>query len=141
MNRRNWVRTIGGIQLTNALLLFTFSIYLAVAAYPVVAFFRERDVTITFVAYVAVFVVLGVLTGVGWWGLRKDELWAWWLALCADALVCVLLTLDSLSMGLRETHFLTATIALLSAADVVLLLMPAARKHYSRRSSMQAVNL
>jgi len=141
MKRSNWIGTVGGIQLTNAFLLFTFSIYLAVAAYPVVAFFQERNVMIAYIANVAVFVVLGVLALVCWWGLGKEELWGWWLALCANAVICGLLILDSLSLGLRETYFQPATIALLSTAGVVLLLTPAVRKLYSTRSSMQVVDL
>lgn len=140
MDRSKWIGTIVGIQLTNALLLFTFSIYLTLAAYPVVTFFQERSVTITYIGNVAIFVVLGALAIVGGYGLRKQQSWGWWLALCANAVICVLLTLDSLSLGLRETYFQPAAIALLSAASVVLLVSPAVRKLVPV-SSVQVVGL
>jgi hypothetical protein len=75
MDRSKWIGTIVGIQLTNALLLFTFSIYLTLAAYPVVTFFQERSVTITYIGNVAIFVVLGALAIVGGYGLRKQQSW------------------------------------------------------------------
>jgi hypothetical protein len=137
MNNRNWIGTVVGIQLANAFLLFAFSIYLAVEAYPLVAFFEERNVTLTYIANVAVFVVLGVLLLAGWLRLRKDKFWGWRLALFADAVICITMTLDSLSLGLRKTYFQPATIDLLSAAGVSLLLMPAVRKQYSSHTSMQ----
>jgi uncharacterized membrane protein (DUF2068 family) len=139
MNRSNWMGALVGVQLISAFLLFAFSIYLAVVAYPLVVFFGERSTTIAYIGNVAVFDVLGVLALVGWWGLRRGRYWSWWLALCASSATCLLLTLDCFSLGLQQTYFQPATIALLSAIAVVLLLTPAVRKHYCRRSSLQVV--
>ena len=136
MNRKNSIAVVAGLQLTNAFLLFTFSIYLAVSAYPLVIFFEERNVTLTYIGNVTIFVVLAVLALVGWWGLRKEALWAWWLAVSSNVVICALLTLDSLSLGLRDTYFQPATIAVLSATGVVLLFMPAVRRLYFMPSSI-----
>ena len=141
MNRRNWIGAIAAIQLVNTFLLFIFSIYLAVVAHPIVAFFQERGITITYIVNVAVFVALGILAFVCWLGLRSEVFWGWWLAVSANAVICVLLSVDSLSLGWRETYFQLAVIALLSAALVIFLFMPAVRKHYCRRTSIQAANL
>ena len=103
MNKRNWASILVAVQLLNAFLLLVFSVYLAIAAYPVVAFFQERDITITIVVNVAVFMALGVLALVCWRGLRNERRWGWWVALMGNAVISVLTTLDSLSMGLRET--------------------------------------
>jgi len=111
-------RVIAAIQLANSFLLLVFSIYLAVEAYPVVAFFQERETTVTYIVNVAVFVVLGALALISGLGLREEKLWGWWLGVSANAVNCALRTLDSLSRGLRETYFQLAVMALLSAVTV-----------------------
>jgi hypothetical protein len=141
MNKRNWAGIVIAVQLLNAFLLFVFSAYLAVAAHPVVAFFQAREVTITYVVNVAVFMALGLLALVCWRGLRNERRWGWWVALTGNAVISVLTTLDSLSMGLRETYFQLPLIALLSAVVVVSLLMPDMRDHYSRPKSIQPATL
>jgi uncharacterized membrane protein (DUF2068 family) len=141
MDRRNWNGAIGAIQLVNTFLLFVFSIYLAVQAYPVVAFFQEREVTTAYIVNVAVFVALGILSLVCWLSLRKERLWGWWLSVSANAVICVFLTVDSLSLGLRDTYFQLAVVALLSAVVVVLLLTRSVRGRYSRRGSIQMTTL
>src|SRR5207247_2899451 len=80
MSRTSWLGSIITMQLVNALLVFAFSIYLGVTAYPLVAFFQEREVTATYVLDVAVFVTLGLLVLVGWSSLGEGNLWAWWFA-------------------------------------------------------------
>ena len=140
MDRTNWSAAVA-LQLIIALLLFVFSIYLAVTAYPVVTFFQEREVTTTYIVNVAVFVVLGALALVGWLGLRTGKLWGWWLTLPADVAICLLLVYDSLNFGLKETYFQTAAIAVLSAVVVILLLVPSARSSYFSRRSIQAADL
>ena len=60
MNRMIWHRWAIAVQLINALLLFAFSIYLGVTAYPLVAFFQDRGVSAAYVLNVAVIVTLWV---------------------------------------------------------------------------------
>ena len=50
MSRTSSLGTIITMQLVNALLVFAFSVYLGVTAYPLVAFFQEREVTATYVS-------------------------------------------------------------------------------------------
>jgi len=141
MKKRNWAGIVVAIQLGNAFFLFVFSIYLAVAAYPWVAFFQERDVTITYIVTVAVFMALGVLAIVCWRSLRNERRGGWWVALMGNAVISVLTTLGSLSGGWRETYFQLPLIALLSAVVVISLLMPDMRNHYSTPRSIQPATL
>jgi hypothetical protein len=141
MNKRNWPSIMVAIQLLNAFLLFVFSAYLAVAAYPLVAFFQSREVTITYIVNVGVFMALGVLALVCWRGLRNERRWGWWVALMGNAIISVLTTLDSLSMGLRETYFQLPLIALLSGVVAISLLMPDMRDHYGSPRSIRPATL
>jgi len=141
MNRARPTSLVIAMQLLNAFLLLAFSVYFSVRAYPLVAFFQEREVTFTYANNVGVFVALGILALVGWWALRRKKLWGWLFVLSCDAFVCVFMSYDSLLLGLRETYFQLAAIALLSAVVVILLLMPDVRKYYSGVRSTQAANL
>ena len=138
MNKRTWTRIVVAVQMLNAFLLFVFSVYLAVAAYPWVAFFQSREVTIAYIMNVGVFMALGVLALVCWRGLRNERRWGWWVALMGNAIISVLTTLDSLSMGLRETYFQLPLIALLSGVVAISLLMPDVREQYRSPRSIQS---
>ena len=84
MNRARPTSLVIAMHLLNAFLLLAFSVYLSVTAYPLVAFFQEREVTFTYALNVGVFVALGILTLVGWWALRREKLWGWLFALSCD---------------------------------------------------------
>ena len=133
MSRTSSLGSIITMQLVNALLVFAFSIYLGVTAYPLVAFFQEREVTATYVLDVAVFVTLGLLVLVGWSSLRKGKLWAWWFAVSCDALVCLFTGYDFLSCGRQDRDCVVfAAMSLSSGIVCAFLFIPDVRERYPR---------
>lgn len=140
MNRMIWHRWAIAVQLINALLLFAFSIYLGVTAYPLVAFFQDRGVSAAYVLNVAVIVTLGFLILAEWWYLRKQKVWAWWLAVFADASVFFLTGNDSLSCGLRDRDCLVfVAMSLSSMIACACLFVPDVRSHYRQIIPMQPI--
>ena len=140
MNRMSWHGSATAMQLVNALVLFAFSIYLGVAAYPLVAFFKDRDVTGAYAVNVAVFLTLGFLVLAGWWCLRKQGVWAWWFAVFADAFVCFFTGNDFLSCGLHDRDcVLFGAMSLSSAIACAFLFVPGVRKRYRHIVPVQPI--
>jgi hypothetical protein len=140
MHRTNWYAAVA-LQLIIAILLFVFSIYLAVTAYPVVTFFQEREVTITYIGNVAVFVVLGTLALVGWLGLRTGKLWSWWLTLPRGCCHLLIASLRFAKFRIEGDLLSDCGDCSVSAVAVILLLVPSVRNSYFGRRSIQVADL
>ena len=140
MNRMSWHRAAIAMQLVNAIVLFGFSIYLSVTAYPLVAFFKDREVTGAYALNVTVFVTLGFLVLAEWWCLRKQKLWAWWFAVFADVFVCFFTGNDFLSCGFHDRDCLVfGAMSLSSVLACAFLFIPDVRERYRQIVPVQLI--
>jgi uncharacterized membrane protein (DUF2068 family) len=70
---------------------------------------------------------------IGAYGLKANKLWGWWLALLVDAALFLVFAYSMVDDGWRniDTDMVAFTAA--SLVPVILLLLPAVRRHYWRK--------
>jgi hypothetical protein len=115
------------VQLIYALSLVGVALYLLVLGYRWGFRFESSKGLILASALIG---APGLLALVGWWGLRRQKLWGWLVALSIDALLLLMFINSIADDGLRNIDAITAALAILSLATASCLLIPAVRKQY-----------
>lgn len=77
-----------------------------------------------------VLVVPGIFMLLAAFGMWKDKIWGWWLALLIDLALTVTLFTSVFDDGWRVADRQDIGLALLSLVPLFLLFLPAVRKHY-----------
>lgn len=83
----------------------------------------------------------GVLAFGGWWGLQKQKLWGWVIALCADTLLVFIFTYSVADDGVRNTDWDMAAYTILSWIVAACLLIPSVRRYYVRGHEIRAAQI
>jgi uncharacterized membrane protein (DUF2068 family) len=77
-----------------------------------------------------VLIVPALLATVSWYGLWKETLWGWWLALLTDIALMAMLIYSMVDEGLGNIDWEMAGVTGTSAVIPVLLLIPGVRRFY-----------
>jgi len=140
VKRSGWITGVIVVHGLWALTLASISVYLLVLV-RTSAIRRDievPDATAGLRAAAAVMLVLTLLAALSWYGLRKEMLWGWWVALLADAAVLGMFIYSMIDEGWRIDWDM-ATFSALSAILPTLLLLPAVRKFYRHLAKVQSV--
>ena len=132
MRGSRWIRAVIVLELSYALLMFGSSAYLLALTRTAAvrnAIGAADDIAgLKLAAGVVAGVAIFVLTA--WFGMRKEKLWGWWLALIANAGTAGVLAYSMIDDGWSDLDWtmvaLTTAFALLSA----LLFLPPVRRFY-----------
>jgi hypothetical protein len=132
MRRPGLIVGVTIVELLLALSLVAFSIFLVVLM-------RSPEIRQSYDAAEEVFglkiaagvmVVPGIFMLLAAFGMWKDKLWGWWLALLIDFGMAATLFTSVIEDGWRVADREDLTLAVLSLVPVILLLIPVVRKHY-----------
>jgi uncharacterized membrane protein (DUF2068 family) len=86
----------------------------------------------------ALFLPLGLLVLIGGAAMWKGKLWGWWLAMITDASLMLVFVYSLIDDGLKRADSDDIAATVLSIIPVILLLLPAVRKSYWRKSPPKA---
>jgi hypothetical protein len=134
MNRPGWITAVIVVQALWALALMGiggFLLTLARIASPEVSAGLKTGAT--------VLVVLALFASASWYGLWKETLWGWWLALLGDFALLAIFLYSMVDDGLGHIDWEMAGITVISAFVPILLLVPVVRKFYWRATARQAL--
>jgi len=140
VRRSGWVSGVTVLQFLVALLLLALPAYLIILT--VTSDVRnapnaKEDVSGLRVA-AAVFIGPALLAFVAWYGLLKNRLWGWWVAMLDHLATTGLMTYSSLDDGWRSIDWESVGIAAMFATMVVFLLLPPVKRFYWESGSSSA---
>jgi uncharacterized membrane protein (DUF2068 family) len=132
MRRSSLIVGVTIVELLLALLLVGISIFLVVwmRSPEVQQSSNAADEIFGLKMAAGVLVIPGVSMLLAALGLWKDKLWGWWLALLVDLAIAVTLIYGVIDDGWRVADSEDISLAVISVVPIVLLLIPAVRKHY-----------
>lgn len=130
MRRSGWITGVVVMQAFWALALVALPIYLLVLARSraIVAGPSGAEAASGLKIAAAVFVLPTLLAIASFYGLWKDKLWGWWLALVSNTLMLAMFVYSMVDDGSVDWDMLALTV--ISAILPILLLTPVVRKFY-----------
>jgi uncharacterized membrane protein (DUF2068 family) len=136
MRRSGLVIGVTIVELLLALLLVGISIFLALwmRSAEVQQSLNAADEIFGLRIAALVLVIPGVIMLLAAMGMWKDKLWGWWLALLIDLSIATTLFYSVIDDGWRVADREDIALAVISVVPIVLLLIPAVRKHYWQNS-------
>jgi hypothetical protein len=125
MKRSGWITGTIVVQALWAVALVALTVFLLVLA-------RRTDPEVSSGLKIGAMVltVPALLATVSWYGLWKETLWGWWLALLTDIALMAMFIYSMVDDGLENIDWAMAGVTVTSATVPVFLLIPAVRRFY-----------
>ncbi len=147
MKRSRWITGIVTMQAVWTLVLISFPIYLLALtrSKEILNLNEARETVYGLKIAAALFAIPPFFTIISTFGLWREKLWGWWLAVVGNALTLAALVYSMIDDASIDWDMLILTI--ISAILTILLLLPVVRKIYWRVSEVRvdprpsAVNL
>ena len=137
MKRMRMARVVAAIQLLFGVALVAGGIYLFwLTRTAEMRNSRDAEMAIRglYIA-AALFLPIGVVMLIGGVAMWKNKLWGWWLAVITDGSLMLVFVYSLIDDGLKRADSEDITATVLSIIPVILLLLPAVRKSYWRKTS------
>jgi len=125
MKRSGWITGTIVVQALWAVVLIALSVFLLVSARK-----TAPEVSSGLRIGAMVLLVPALLATLSWYGLWKQTLWGWWLALLTDIALMAVFVYSMIDDGLKNIDREMALVTVISAMVPVLLLIPAVRRFY-----------
>src|SRR5215467_8671134 len=125
MNRSGWITGAIVVQALWAVALVGLAVVLLILSRT-----SDPEAAAGLTIGATVLVVPALVAIASWYGLWKEALWGWWLALLTDFALVAMFIYSMVDDGLRNIDWDMAAITLTSAVVPVFLLIPAVRRFY-----------
>src|SRR5215472_19140057 len=127
MNRSGWITGAIVVQALWAVTLAALAVFLLVMALK-----AGPDSSAGLKTASEILAVPALLAISSWYGLWKQTLWGWWLALLTDFAILAMFVYSIVDDGLRNMDWSMAGLTVFSAIAPVFLLLPVVRRSYWR---------
>jgi len=139
VKRSGWVTGTIVMQLLWALALIAIFVYLMVLAHISARNEPSAAEATSGLRIAALILFLPALMAIiSWYGLWKQKLWGWWLAVLANLAVMSILVYSMIDDGWSYFDWDLAGLTLASTIIPILLLLPVVRKFYRRVAATEA---
>ena len=133
MNRSGWITGTIVVQALWAVALVGFALFLLILSRT-----AGSEASAELKTGATVLGVSGLLAIVSWYGLWKETLWGWWLALITDFALLSMFIYSMVDDGLGNIDWEMAGITLTSAIVPIFLLIPVVRRFYWHITTTQS---